>query len=73
MKRSLFLGLFALVLCAACSMRPVSDAQTLASKIVREPVSQLDCGTRSIRFCEVHIDGQKDCACVDHRDLSRAR
>jgi hypothetical protein len=69
MKRQLVWVLVVLGLCAGCATRPASEADVLASKIARERPSNFKCEPGSLRYCEVDVDRQKHCTCVDHAEL----
>jgi hypothetical protein len=69
MKRQVLWVPLVLWLCAGCAARPVSEAQVLVSDIVRERPSNIVCKPRDVRYCEVDVDAQKHCLCVDNRAL----
>jgi hypothetical protein len=73
MKRHLLWVLMVAWLCTGCAVRPASEAEVLASTIAREPPRQISCGISDVRYCDVDVDGQRHCACVDNRALFHPR
>src|SRR5262245_6663202 len=67
MKRQLLWTVMVVWLCTACATRHPSEAQVLASRIVREGPSTLSCKIGDVRYCEPDVDGlETPCACIDH-------
>ena len=66
MTRPLPLVLIAFGLCAGCATTHHSEANVLASDIMRERSSSLVCPVGDIRVCAVDVDDSMACHCSEH-------
>lgn len=63
--KSLLCVLMVVGLCAGCATQPPSATGVLVTNVVLERSSPTRCQAGDVKHCEVDVDREKHCNCVD--------
>jgi hypothetical protein len=65
MNRAFLCVIGAVCLVAGCATRPASESEVLVTEIMRSQSPNIICHPGDIRHCEIEVDRERTCTCVE--------